>query len=120
MVFCSGCGTEYVHNAKFCHKCGKKASQIAVPNDINDDTSVSTGSGTTTSASTSQSNEHRTTSDRSGSSRLSFSAYRMKKEQERSSCSPKGPMAKKSKKAASKNTTVEVKVNVGIMTLRDG
>jgi hypothetical protein len=120
MVFCSGCGTEYVHNAKFCHKCGKKASQSAVPNGINDDTSVSTGSGTSTSASTSQSNEHRTTYDRSGSARLSFSAYRMKKEQERSSCSPKGPMAKKSKKAASKNTTVEVKVNVGIMTLRDG
>ncbi len=110
MVFCSHCGTEYVHNAKFCHKCGKEAAQAV----SNDSTSV-----VTTGTSTCQSNENRSTSDRSGSSRLSFSAYRMRKELERSSCSPKEPVGKKSKKAT-KNTTVEVKVNVGIMTLRDG
>ena len=62
MVFCSRCGTEYVHNAKFCHKCGKEAAQTV---SINDDSSaaVSTGSLTRAGTSTSQSTG-------SGSSRL--------------------------------------------------
>ena len=127
MVFCSRCGTEYVHNAKFCHKCGKEAAQTV---SINDDSSaaVSTGSltraGTSTSQSTGSGSSRLTTagtltsqSTGSGSSRLSFSAYRMRKEQERSSCSP---LTKKSKKTPSKNTAVDVRINVGIMTLRDG
>ena len=115
MVFCSVCGTEHVHNAKFCHKCGKEATRT-VPNVSTID--VLSGTVATTSG---RSNENRTTSDKTGSSRLSFTAYRMRKEKERSACSPKGPVGKKLKKAVSNNNTdVQVKVNVGIMTFKDG
>ena len=80
-----------------CHKCCKEATRT-VPNVSTID--VLSGTVATTSG---RSNENRTTSDKTGSSRLSFTAYRMRKEQERLSCSPKGPVGKKLKKAVSNN-----------------
>ena len=75
----------------------------------------------TASSPAGQSSQNPTTSGTTGSSRLSFGAYRMKKEQERLSCSPKGSVGKKLKKTTSNNNTAaQVKVNVGIVTLRDG
>ena len=118
MAFCSHCATEYVQDAKFCHKCGKEAARTVSNTSTID---VLAGNVSTASSPAGQSSQNPTISGTTGSSRLSFGAYHMKKEQECLSCSPQGSVGKKLKKTTSNNNTAaQVKVNVGIVTLRDG
>ena len=110
MTFCSQCGVECVANAKFCHSCGCEISQQRPRNATATSSANSTPS---TSGST-------LTHINSNRSRLSFGAYRTRKEVERSSCfKPKGPNPKKMKTQSAAKVTVDVKVNVGIVTFRD-
>ena len=81
MTFCSQCGVECVANAKFCHSCGCEISQQKPRNATATSSANSTPS---TSGST-------LTHINCNRSRLSFGAYRIRKEVERSSCfKPKG------------------------------
>ena len=79
MVFCSHCGTEYVQDAKFCHECGKEAAQTGSNTSTVD---ILADNVSTASSPAGQSSQNPTTSGTTGSSRLSFGAYRMKREQE--------------------------------------
>ena len=76
MTFCSQCGVECVANAKFCHSCGCEISQQRPRNATATSSANSTPS---TSGST-------LTHINCNRSRLSFGAYRIRKEVERSSC----------------------------------
>ena len=108
MTFCSQCGVECVANAKFCHSC-----EISQQRPRNATATSSANSTPSTSGST-------LTHINSNRSRLPFGAYRTCKEVERSSCfKPKGPNPKKMKTQSTAKVTVDVKVNVGIVTFRD-
>ena len=108
MTFCSQCGVECVANAKFCHSCGCEISQQRPRNATATSSANSTPS---TSGST-------LTHINCNRSRLSFGAYRIRKEVERSSCfklKDSNPKKMKTQSAV----TVDVKLNVGIVTFRD-
>ena len=108
MTFCSQCGVECVANAKFCHSCGCEISQQRPRNATATSSANSTPS---TSGST-------LTHINCNRSRLSFGAYGIRKEVERSSCFKlKDSNPKKMKRQSA--VTVDVKVNVGIVTFRD-
>lgn len=128
MVFCSQCGVEYVANAKFCHNCGNEASQQQHRAPVDGGTTGTTMTSST-SFSTPNTNEGRisgsgsTSSRGNNASRLSFGAYRMRKEMDRSSnFKSKGPKPKKSKVQApnSRKAAVEVKVNVAVAVFKEG
>jgi hypothetical protein len=100
-MFCSGCGISCIPNAKFCHQCGKEIT------DHQDTSGTSSGSGT------SAENANR------GKGLTSFQSFRARKEGERSkffkTC---GTKAKKSK--LEDKQPEEVKINIGVMILKDG
>ena len=73
MVFCSHCGTEYVQDAKVCYKCGKEAARTVSNTSTID---ILAGNVSTASSPAGQSSQNPTTSGTTGSSRLSFGAYR--------------------------------------------
>ena len=109
MTFFSQCGVECVANAKFCHSCGCEISQQRPRN-----------ATATSSANSTPSTSGSTLTHKFQPLRLSFGAYRTRKEVERSSCfKPKGPNPKKMKTQSAAKVTVDVKVNVGIVTFRD-
>lgn len=98
MTFCSGCGVQCVQAAKFCHQCGNEVSATSGQ-------AASTSTGTTASGSKSKG--------------FSFSAYRSRKEDERSKFFKKGgPNPKKMKTQEKK--PAEAKINVGLMIMKDG
>ena len=105
-MFCSACGSSCIPNAKFCHQCGKELS--------NTSSMSSQSSGTPTSSTSATKN---TTTKRSGV--RSFQSYRARKEEERSkffkNCSTR---TKKVKLEA--NLPKEVKINIGVLILKDG
>ena len=111
-MFCSACGSLCIPNAKFCHQCGKELSNTS---------SMSSQSSGTPMSSTSATEN---TTTRSGV--RSFQSYRALKEEERSrkeeerskflkNCSTK---MKKVKLEA--NLPKEVKINIGVLILKDG
>ena len=123
MAFCSGCGAEYVANAKFCHNCGDEVSQQHRAT-VNTETTPTTSGARINSLNTNKGRISTPgTASTSGynSNPLSFGAYRMRKEEDRSSnFKSKGPKPKKVKTQDTIKATVDVKVNVGIMVFRDG
>ena len=125
MTFCSRGAAEYVANAKFCHNCGEKVflqHRASVNNEAS--TPTTSGARVTIADNTNErqiSTPGTATASGHNSNRLSFSAYRMHKEGERSSnFKSKGPKPKKVKTQDARKATVDVKVNVGVMVFRDG
>ena len=121
MTFCSRCAAEYAANAKLCHNCGKKLFlQHRAP--VNNEASTPTTSGARITITDERQISMPGTATASGynSNRLSFSAYRMRKEGERSSnFKSNGPKPKKVKTQDTRKAAVDVNVNVGVMVFRD-
>ena len=103
-MFCSGCGMTCIPDAKFCHKCGKEISD-------NKGSCATEVGGTPTGSTVGNTNR--------GTGVTSFNSYRARKQDERSrffkTC---GTKAKKTKVEDKQPT--EVKINVGIMVMKDG
>lgn len=98
-MFCSGCGVTCITNAKFCHQCGKELSKT-------------TGSSAKKVGSTS-------TAGNTTIKSRSFDSYCARKKVERSKFfKTSGTKAKKAK-VEDKQAT-EVKINVGVMVMKDG
>ena len=110
MTFCSGCGVLCIEDAKYCHRCGIIVSQNPIPSGGQTSEAASTSTaGASTSSSTSK----------PGSKGFSFSAFRLRKEEDRSKFFKKsGPKTKKMK--TQENKPQDVKITVGVMTMKDG
>ena len=104
-MFCSGCGTACLANAKFCHHCGKELSGIQGSSHTASNT-VSGGQNTDTTANSEDTN-------------MSFESFRARKQDERSKFF-KSSGKSKAKKSKIEEKESDVKINVGIMLMQDG
>jgi len=102
MMFCSLCGEKCATAAIFCHKCGKMIS-LSVDKENGSPSGVHCVQETSATAS---------------KSLLTFAAFRSRKEDDRSKyCKPS--VAKRLKREPER-VEKEVKVQVGIVTIKDG
>ena len=110
-MFCSSCGGNCPLEAKYCHKCGHRLQQNATEATASVDESSkkdqSGGSGCSTGS----------RSEASGL--LTFAQFRARKEEDRSKHFRKNP--KKKMKLDNKGTVdCQVKINIGVMIMKDG
>ncbi|KAJ7387797.1 hypothetical protein OS493_001141 [Desmophyllum pertusum] len=97
-MFCSFCGESCVADAVFCHKCGKKISAGK-----KDDSPGSSGIQQTLAKAPEQ--------------LLSFAAFRSRKEEERAK---HFKQSAKKFKTSPKKPEKEVKINIGVLAMKDG
>ena len=106
-MFCSSCGENCASEAKFCHKCGGRLQQ-----------NVAEGAGHVNECGGSASTASSGSSGASGL--LTFKQFRARKEEDRSKHFRKKNPQKKMKLSHKGNVDCEVKINIGLMTMRDG
>ena len=103
-MFCSSCGTECVSTAQFCHQCGNTIS----PNEnaLKRDASAVDDNGT----------------GGSGTAPLTFAQFKVRKEEDRKGYfrSKRPKTAKGPRVLNQADVNSEVKINIGVMTLKDG
>jgi hypothetical protein len=105
-MFCSGCGKPPILNAKYCHNCGK----CLINSSEKGDTISPSQNGSSDTLNRGK------PAERNSVPSTSFSSFRARKEAERSRYFK--PKAKKAK--IEDKQTQEVKINVGVMILKDG
>ena len=113
-MFCSSCGQDCTAGVKFCHKCGQKLLQNVIDGaasvDEGSKKDESSGSGSSASA---------TRSGSGASGQLTFAQFRARKEEDRSKYFRSKP-GKKMKLDHKDNVDCEAKINIVVMTIKDG
>ena len=111
-MFCSHCGKSNLTDANYCHKCGSKINGNKV-NNTSGETSSDSSERANTSSSTSCA-----TGDTSTSPPITFAQFRARKEDDRNKHFKKkdGKRIKLNSKPAEPS---DVKINIGIMVLKD-
>ena len=113
-MFCSGCGNLCIPNAKFCHLCGKEV--------LSDEKEMATTYTSSTFPCSSTRNTSSTTSNTVTGVRTSFQSFdsfRARKAEDRSRFF-KTKCPAKAKKAKVEQQPSEVKINIGVLLLKDG
>lgn len=115
-MFCSRCGKSCVTNANFCHGCGSKITgnkEVNIPGSKSGDANSKRASTSTCSSSCATGNGTSTSTPP-----VTFSQFRARKEDDRNKHFKKkdGKRVKLDSKA---ETSTEVKINIGIMSIKD-